>query len=64
MREKERGRERGTRKKENAPVTRGERLQLAKAVLSLEIEAGTLEPIYEWEIICNYHNTSHAARYS
>ena len=60
-RERERERERDEKERKCAC---NKRLQLAKAVLSLEIEAGTLEPIYEWEIICNYHNTSHAVRYS
>ena len=61
MREREREREReGERERDEKErkCACNKRLQLAKAVLSLEIEAGNVEPIYEWEIICNYDNTS------
>ena len=53
-REREREGERERDEKERKCAC-NKRLQLAKAVLSLEIEAGNVEPIYEWEIICNYY---------
>ena len=56
-REREREGERERDEKERKCAC-NKRLQLAKAVLSLEIEEGNLEPIYEWEIICSYDNTS------
>ena len=48
----------GEREEKERKCACNKRLQLAKAVLSLEIEERKLEPIYEWEIICNYDNTS------